>query len=284
MKNENKRAVTDVSKTQALVESAVLIAIGTLLSLLRIVDLPFGGSVTLGSMLPVIIIAYRHGLGLGLASGAVYGVIQQLLGLNTLSYVTTWQSVLAVILLDYVIAFLVLGFGGVFRRLFKTQAPALVCGSLAVCVLRYACHVLSGATVWAGLSIPTTDALTYSFAYNATYMLPETIVLAVIAYYMGSTLDFRAKEPVRLVRDRRRGKAFLLSILAGLALSAAAVIDVAAVFSKLQDGETGVWDFTKMSGVNWLLVGVVTTAGVMAAALLFILSKKEKKAAEDDED
>ena len=77
----------------------------------------------LASMLPIIIIAYRHGTGTGLMAGLVYGIIQQLLGLNTLSYVTTWQSILAVILLDYIVAFLVLGLGGISAAVLKSRPP-----------------------------------------------------------------------------------------------------------------------------------------------------------------
>ena len=265
-----------VSGTRALVESAILIAIGTMLSVIKIVELPYGGSVTVASMLPIVIISYRHGIGRGLVSGLIFGVIQQLLGLNTLSYVSTWQSILAVILLDYIVAFLVLGFGGVFRRAFKDQAPALVCGSLLVCLLRYACHVISGATVWAGLSIPTADALIYSFAYNATYMIPETVVLLIAAYYLGSPLDFRADQPVRLAR-KEKSPVTLFGISAGLILAAGVIFDVAAVFSKLQNAETGNWDTAGLHEVNWMLVGIVTAAAVVVSAVLFFISKAVNK-------
>ena len=134
-------------RTKKLVECALLVAVGTVLSLFSVVQMPYGGSVTLASMLPVILIAYRHGLGWGLGSGAVYAVVQQLLGLKNLSYFTTWQSIVAVILLDYMIAFVVTGLGGVFRRVVKQQNLALVYGSILVGVLRYVCHVISGATV-----------------------------------------------------------------------------------------------------------------------------------------
>ena len=91
------------SKTvRALVESAMMVALSTVLSILKIVEMPYGGSVTVASMLPMIILSYRQGMGWGLGSGAVYAALQQLLGLNSLSYVTGWQSVLAVILLDYI--------------------------------------------------------------------------------------------------------------------------------------------------------------------------------------
>ena len=113
------------NKTRKLVECAVLIAVATVLSLFKLLDLPYGGSITLASMMPMILLSYRHGLIWGLGSGLVYGGIQQLLGLNTLSWVTTWQSIVAVILLDYVIAFAGTGLGGVFRKAVKNQAIAL---------------------------------------------------------------------------------------------------------------------------------------------------------------
>ena len=265
-----------ISSTQALVESAILIAIATVLSLIKIVDLPYGGSVTVASMLPIVIISYRHGLGMGLTSGVIYGVIQQLLGLNTLSYVTGWQSVVAVVVLDYVVAFAVLGLGGLFRSRVKDQAKSLVLGALFVCLLRYACHVVSGATVWAGLSIPDKAALLYSFAYNATYMLPETLVTVIAAFYVGSALDFRAVRPMRL-KANDDNKGFLLRLLGGLLLSAALIFDAAAVFSKLQNAETGEWDFAGFAAVNWIAVAAVTGIGVLAFVVCFALTLKKAK-------
>ena len=260
-----------ISPVQAMVESAILIAIATVLSLIKLVDLPYGGSVTIASMLPILIIAYRHGLGLGLASGFVFGMLQQLLGLKTLSYVTGWQSVLAVVLLDYIFAFMMIGFGGVFRKVFVKQAPALTLGALLASVLRYACHVISGATVWAGLSIPTKDALIYSFAYNATYMVPEAIVLIVSAYDVGNTLDFRAQQPVRLRREMQSTET-LPRLFAGLLISAALIFDAAAIFGKLQNAETGEWNMAGLSEVNWLLVGLITGAAVVIGVALIVVS------------
>ena len=265
-----------ISRTKILVECAVLLAIATVLSLIKIVDLPYGGSVTIASMLPVVIIAYRHGIGYGLVSGAIYGLIQQLLGLGTLSYVTTWQSIVAVILLDYAVAFLVIGFAGIFRGILKNQAAAMTLGALLVCALRYACHVLSGATVWAGLSIPDADALIYSFAYNATYMVPETIVLTAAAWYIGSALDFRAARPVRIARNGENGMSGVFAIPAGFILTAAAIFDVASIFSHLQNGETGDWNIAGLSEVNWLAVTLVSAAAAAVAIILFSIERARK--------
>ena len=171
-----KEQKTKISKTKTLVESALLVALSTVLGLFPLLQMPYGGSVTLAAMLPICIAAYRHGLLWGFGSGLVYGVVQQLLGLKNLSYFSTWQSILAVILLDYLLAFAAAGLGGIFRNRVKRQNAALSLGALTALTVRYVLHTVSGATVWAGLSIPTGAALIYSVIYNATYMIPETLV------------------------------------------------------------------------------------------------------------
>ena len=118
-------------QTRKMVEASLFIALGTVLSILKIAELPYGGSITLASMLPILLLSYRHGVRWGLGGGLVYGVLQQLLGLNNLSYFTTWQSVLAIIFLDYVLAFAVVGLGGIFRRVTERQNLALVSGALS---------------------------------------------------------------------------------------------------------------------------------------------------------
>ena len=272
--------MNEKTNARKLIEASLMIAIATALSLLKLLELPYGGSITMASMLPIVIIACRNGVGWGLAAGAVYGGVQQLLGLKVLSWVTSWYSILAVIILDYVLAFAVIGFAGVFRKLEK-QNTALALGALLGCLLRYVCHVISGATVWAGLSIPTGAALLYSLAYNATYMIPETIVLVVAAYYIGSRLDFRADRPVRLAREATGGGG-AYRFIGWLLLAGAAVFDVICVFGKLQNAETGEFDF---SGVSALTRGeivamiCVTACAVLIACVMFIIAAKKRKSA-----
>ena len=113
------------TNTKRLIESSLMVALATVLSLVKLVEMPYGGSITIASMLPIIIISYRHGNLWGLGSAVAYAALQQLTGLNTLSYFTTWQSVVAVILLDYIIAFTLVGLGGIFKKVIKNQALAL---------------------------------------------------------------------------------------------------------------------------------------------------------------
>lgn len=267
-------------RTKKMVECSLLVAFATVLSLFHIVEMPYGGSVTVASMLPIVLIAYRHGLGWGLGSGAVYAVLQQLLGLKNLSYFTTWQSIVAVIFLDYIIAFVAVGLGGVFRRAVKRQNLALLYGSLLVCVLRYACHVISGATVWAGLSIPTEAALIYSFGYNATYMIPETVVLALTAYYVGSLLDFRRDQPTRMVtaHDEVPG-AHLLAVLAGLLSVVAVAVDASLIFANVQDPESGAFMPSLLFSEPfvegpWLKITIVTAVAVCGVIALLLVRRR----------
>lgn len=263
-------------KTLALVESAVMIALASVLSLLKLADLPAGGSVTFASMLPIVLIAYRHGAKYGLAAGTVYGVIQQLLGLRTLSYVTGFASVLAVILLDYVIAFAVLGFGGVFRKSGMSQSLALVSGAALASVLRYICHVVSGATVWAGLTIPTSAVLVGSLAYNATYMIPETLILLLVLFYISEAMDFSSPTPRRVVRAQKISAASFATVLSGgVLLLAAAVYDVIAIFSALQaTGELAIAGFAL---VPWGRVALITLAGILIFVVAIWIARRMER-------
>ncbi len=262
---------------QRLCVTAVMLALATALSMVKIIELPYGGSVTLASMLPVVIIAYRYGTAWGIASGLVYGCIQQLLGLNSLSYVTTPLSIIAVILLDYIVAFLVCGFGGIFRKRIKNQAIGISLGAFVVCALRYLCHVISGATVWAGISIPTKAALIYSLSYNGTYMLPETIVLVVTACIFGSLIDFTAERPARLKSEDTNITSNLMSVCAGIVFGAAIVFDVYGIFSKLQNADTGEFAFSQIFKINFTSVILITAAAAVISITLLLVSSKIKK-------
>lgn len=269
--------VMNQNKTKSLVECAIMIALATVLSMIKLAELPYGGSITIASMLPIAIIAYRRGLGWGLGSACVYGVVQQLLGLNSLSYVTTWQSIVAVILLDYIVAFTVIGFAGIFRNKIENQALGLTLGCVFVSILRYICHVISGATVWAGLSIPTQAALSYSFVYNATYMLPECIILAVTAVYVASVIDFREEKLKRVVKSDTKAASPAINIVAGLVAAGALIYDAVEVFSHLQNAETGEFDITGLAAANWTAFIAVTVSAVVVTVLLLIVNKALKK-------
>lgn len=273
MKNKSLRWLT---------ESAVMIALGTALSMVKVVDFPYGGSVTLMSMLPVMLIAYRYGTLRGLATGAVYGVLQLLLGMSTLSYATSMMSAVAIILLDYVVAFAVLGLAGAFRGISKRQGEPLLLGGLVACLARYICHVVTGCTVWAGVSIPSGDGLIYSLGYNATYMIPETVITLIGLWYLTDLVDLRGESLRAIAQDKKETATprVILSLILADVL-AAVCWDVVLVFSKLQNADTGDFSITGLADVSWTTVGWVTGGAAVIAAALYVvgllLARKKNK-------
>lgn len=178
-----------------LVFSAMMVALGTVLSITPI-NLPFGGSVTLGSMVPLVIVCQLYGMVYGSAACFAYSLIQLILGANNLAYAVTFAAVVIIILFDYVVAFSSMALSGITRKM-KNKGVAAAIGAFIGCFVRYLCHIVSGATVWgewASLDYipafmhgtvftenPAVFCWTYSVFYNATYMIPETIITVVVA-------------------------------------------------------------------------------------------------------
>lgn len=259
-----------VGMTQKLTESSIMLALATLLSIIKLAELPYGGSITLASMLPLIIISYRYGLGWGSLVGSVYGLIQMLFGLKNLSYATSIVAAIAIILLDYIFAFAATCFGASFRSA-KNVSFGFGLAAFTVCAVRYLFHVISGCTVWAGLSIPTTDALLYSLIYNATYMIPETIVTIAAAVYLSSLIDFSAPHLKTAKTEKSSAGARILNLLSGLAASGAIIAIVVMVFPLLQNAESGAFDITGIRNVNVTVVGIIAAAAVTVVCVLQII-------------
>ena len=203
-------------KTKRLTESAMLLAIAIVLefiSKLIIPEMPFGGQVTLVSMLPVVLISYRHGVRWGLVSGAAYAMIEMAIGAKTVTAAfqpgyfgegTLILNAFVMCLLDYLVAFTVLGMGGLFRDRIENRGRALCCGVLVALGCRYVAHVCSGYILFAGWAewfftqdgfpawgaglvaslSPAALGMLYSIVYNGMYMIPEMILTVAAAALM----------------------------------------------------------------------------------------------------
>lgn len=201
------------NKTKRLTESAMLLAVAIVLELVSkmfIPELPFGGQVTLVSMLPVVLISYRHGVKWGLVSGVAYAMIEMAIGAKTVT--AAFQpgyfgdgvmilNALIMCLLDYLVAYTALGLGGIFRNKIENRGKALCCGVLVALGCRYVAHIFSGYILFAGWAewfftqdgfpawgaslvaslSPTALGMLYSIVYNGMYMIPEMILTSVAA-------------------------------------------------------------------------------------------------------
>jgi len=158
------------ASTRMLVEAGVMIALAQVLSYVKLFEMPQGGSVTAGSMVPIFVFALRWGTPSGLLAAMVYGILQFILGEKYSFHIVS-------ILFDYVIAFGCLGLAGLFRH----KGMVGVMGGAFLGVLgRFICHVISGVVVFASFAPEGQNPWVYSIIYNGPFLLVELIISMVI--------------------------------------------------------------------------------------------------------
>lgn len=180
MDNEN-----DIKRvnTRMLTEAGVCIAMSLALSYLKIpIGMSFGGfggSIDL-VMVPLVFFALKWGVKWGLTAGFVFGTIKYFLGSG---FAISWVS----IIFDYSVAYAAVGLAGLL--MLKNAAPGpgrSAAAALVGCLARFIIHFISGVTVYAQympeefLSMKMASPVVYSLLYNATYMLPNTILCVIL--------------------------------------------------------------------------------------------------------
>lgn len=181
-----------------LVEGAVMVALAFVLSMIRVYKLPWGGSITLLSMLPICIYSIKHGIAAGLGVSFVFSLTQffQGIGDGLFGWGLTGGMLAACILLDYILAYTAVGLAGMFR---KKGIVGWICGTVIALLLRFACHFGSGVVVWKSFGalwdgFSTDNTYLYSFLYNGSYMLPEIIFTAI-----GAAILFSLPQTKKLI-------------------------------------------------------------------------------------
>ncbi len=162
-----KRKSKKISEQQ-LVFSAMAIALGSVLSNLKLYDPPTGGSITLFSMLIICLPGYWYGTGVGLMCGLTYGVLQLLMG----PYVIHPMQ----LILDYILSFAALGLSGIFSE----KKNGLTLGYICAVIGRFIFSVLSGWIFFGEYAWEGYTGLTYSLVYNAIYLFGEMILTLIV--------------------------------------------------------------------------------------------------------
>ena len=165
--------------TRMLTQGAIMVALATILSLFTLYQLPNGGSVTFASMAPIIVISLLYPFRWAFLTAFAYSLVQMLLGFVPPPS-QTFLSFVAVVLLDYVVAFSGLSLAGpISRRIGKPICGAVV-GTCLVSLLRLGCSFLSGILIWDIYAPEGTPVWIYSITYNGSYMIPEMVVTAIV--------------------------------------------------------------------------------------------------------
>lgn len=155
--------------TQMVVEGGVLIALAFILSQFKIFTMPQGGSITPGSMVPIILFALRWGPKPGVTMAITYGIIQFVLG-------PKWSFHPVSILFDYVIAYGCLGFAGALGSEVKKAFPGIILAILG----RLVCTIISGIIVWHSYTPEGMSVIRYAVGYNSSYMIPELVLTTLV--------------------------------------------------------------------------------------------------------
>lgn len=156
--------------TRMMANASLCIALAFILSYVKLYEMPQGGSVTLASMLPLFMFAYSYGVAPGLILGFAYGLLQFIQG--------GWFVHPIQFLLDYPLAFSVLGFSGITRKL--PDSWGMIPGIALGVFLRFLCAFLTGVFFW-GEGAGNQNVFIYSAVYNGVYLIPETTICLLIA-------------------------------------------------------------------------------------------------------
>lgn len=203
--------MSEKTKLKVWVEAALMIGLSLALSVVSELlpfKMPLGGSVTIASMLPIAVLSYRRGMGIGLTGAFLLSLAQLFMGLENLSYAKNFTAVLAIIFFDYILAFTFIGLSGMFRGKVSPTSSKRAhmlwfgAGISVATALRFLCHWLSGAVVWYELTkewfaddsshfVFKFGPALYSFLYNIAYMLPELIITVVAGVILCSVLNLK---------------------------------------------------------------------------------------------
>ncbi len=171
-----------MSTTRKLTTSATFVALATALAVIsNVIPLRFlqGGSVTIASMVPIVLISIIIDIKWGVLSGIVYGCIQMLLGFYP-APTPTFINMALVVILDYILAFGVLGLAGIIYKLCGKRNYSIALGGLFATFLRFVCHIISGLLIWGVYAEEGQTVLAYSLIYNGGYMIPEMIITTCV--------------------------------------------------------------------------------------------------------
>lgn len=151
--------------TRQIVFAALMIAATLLLEQLRIFHMPQGGSVTLGGMVPLILLAYLEGPIVGAIGGCLYGFLNMMQDPFILHPVQ--------VLFDYPLPYMCMGLAGLF------SAHRVAATGLAFAA-RFLCHFVSGVVFFASYAPEGMNPAVYSIVFNATYLLPDFIICCIL--------------------------------------------------------------------------------------------------------
>ncbi|WP_051533507.1 energy-coupled thiamine transporter ThiT [Anaerovibrio sp. RM50] len=155
--------------TQLLSRTSLVITMTIVLSQIRIVQMPQGGDVHIGAMIPLILLAYCYGWRITLVAGFICGVI----GFMMKPYFFHPVQVL----FDYPFPYMAIAVVGLFKR-------RIILGTIAAYILKFMFHFISGVAFFGSYAPEGTSPVVYSAIYNGSTAIPELIICCLILHFL----------------------------------------------------------------------------------------------------
>jgi thiamine transporter len=160
----------ETERIRIITETIVMVALSGALYLIKIFTLPQGGSITLGSMVPIFLLALRRGPRIGIIGGVAFGLVALVEDVYSGVEVIFYP---AQVILDYPLAFGLLGLAGFFRKV-----PILGVG--VGIAARFCSHFVSGVLFFASYAPAGVSPFVYSAVYNGGFLIPEFVITAAL--------------------------------------------------------------------------------------------------------
>ncbi len=173
---------TKAYDTKSIAYAAICIAMSFALSYLRIVKMPQGGSITVASLLPLALYSYMFGTKKGVFAGVIYGLLQAVQDPYVLHP--------AQFLLDYFLAFSVIGLAGMFASSKMPAQISFALGALIAGFGRFLCHFLSGIFAFGAFAPEGVSPVWYSFTYQLAYVMPDLFIMIAVGIIILSSKSF----------------------------------------------------------------------------------------------
>lgn len=192
--------------------AAVCIAMSFALSYVRFFKMPFGGSITFVSTLPLMLYSYMFGIRKGAVAGMILGILQAIQD--------PWILHPAQFLLDYPVAFAAIGLAGILRNLNALNGKPRLQFSLGAAIAgaaRFLSHFVSGALAFGSFGVYAAEdygiailanPYFYSFLYQVMYIIPDILIVIVAGILLFSSNNFKKQVDRYIALDsKKQGKA-----------------------------------------------------------------------------
>ena len=151
--------------TRMLIYIALMIAITILLQQIRLYHFPQGGSITLGAMIPLMLVSLRYGVPVGMLAGFIFGLINIIIDPFILHPIQ--------VLFDYPLPCMAAGLAAVFPKNF-------IASTVLVFAAKFACHFISGVAFFSSYAPEGTSSIIYSLTVNAMMIIPECLICCIL--------------------------------------------------------------------------------------------------------